>query len=196
MENHRATRQAHAYTKSKSNFFGDFDIRIFLFLAGNKPWLPTRYIIVIMGFFGLINIFALRVHMSVGIVAMVNNTAQHTNNSVVVLDACPEPINSGAHKTPVSVPCSTKLCRQMVSYRKRENFAGTVISKELFWDHFSMDTSALKFPELGLRSGSVRNCRSGCRVLLRDCCLCLFRLPPGWAIKLWLRYVSYREFRR
>ena len=38
------------------------------------PWLPARYVLAIMGFFGFCNMYALRVNLSIAIVAMVNDS--------------------------------------------------------------------------------------------------------------------------
>jgi len=38
---------------------------------------PCRYIMVVMGFFGLINVYTLRVNLNVAIVDMVNSTYLH-----------------------------------------------------------------------------------------------------------------------
>lgn len=49
--------------------------------------LPKRYLVAIMSFLGFVNVYALRVNLSVALVAMVSNTTkvdQHGNEYVVV----------------------------------------------------------------------------------------------------------------
>ena len=44
-------------------------------------WTSSRLGLAVLGFFGFINVYALRVNMSVAIVCMVNKTAIQTNSS-------------------------------------------------------------------------------------------------------------------
>lgn len=46
-------------------------------------WRKRRYLVVLMSFLGFINIYTLRINLSVGIVAMTENrTIEHSNGSV------------------------------------------------------------------------------------------------------------------
>ncbi|CAL4122351.1 unnamed protein product [Meganyctiphanes norvegica] len=59
-------------------------------VAKPKECLGARNVLCILGFLGFANVYAMRVNLSVAIVAMVNNTAiPHVNSSSA--DACPEP---------------------------------------------------------------------------------------------------------
>ena len=51
-------------------------------------------ILAIMGFLGFANVYAMRVNLSVAIVAMVNNTAIASNTSIVDNSSCPVGANS------------------------------------------------------------------------------------------------------
>ena len=51
-------------------------------------------ILAIMGFLGFANVYAMRVNLSVAIVAMVNNTAIASNSSIVDNSTCPVGGNS------------------------------------------------------------------------------------------------------
>ncbi|CAG9774089.1 unnamed protein product [Ceutorhynchus assimilis] len=57
-----------------------------------KSLLKCRYILAFLGFFGFANVYAMRVNLSVAIVAMVNQTATATQNGVI--DSCPTPNSS------------------------------------------------------------------------------------------------------
>lgn len=46
------------------------------------PCLPARYVLAVMGFLGFINVYTLRVNLSVAIVRMVNETANASTNLV------------------------------------------------------------------------------------------------------------------
>lgn len=60
--------------------------------AGEDDFLQTRHIFGLMGFLGFAVVYAMRVNLSVAIVAMVNQTAiPHTNSSVLDNDTCPMP---------------------------------------------------------------------------------------------------------
>ncbi|XP_034671886.1 putative inorganic phosphate cotransporter isoform X2 [Drosophila subobscura] len=66
--------------------------------------LKTRHIFGLMGFLGFAVVYAMRVNLSVAIVAMVNQTAiPHSNGSVVDDDTCPMPEpgrNDSGHRMP------------------------------------------------------------------------------------------------
>lgn len=56
-------------------------------MEDTKDFLKSRHILGILGFLGFANVYAMRVNLSVAIVAMVNSTIQpQTNNS---FDHCP-----------------------------------------------------------------------------------------------------------
>lgn len=38
------------------------------------PWLPSRYVLALMGFLGFVNVFVLRVNLSMALVVMVNDS--------------------------------------------------------------------------------------------------------------------------
>ena len=46
------------------------------------PCIPARYVLAIMSFFGFVNVYALRVNLSMAIVPMVNNSANASSNIV------------------------------------------------------------------------------------------------------------------
>ena len=46
------------------------------------PCIPARYVLAIMGFLGFVNVYALRVNLSMAIVPMVNNSANASSNIV------------------------------------------------------------------------------------------------------------------
>ena len=46
------------------------------------PCIPARYVLAIMGFLGFVNVYALRVNLSMAIVPMVNNSASVSSNIV------------------------------------------------------------------------------------------------------------------
>ncbi|KAG8180929.1 hypothetical protein JTE90_013935 [Oedothorax gibbosus] len=60
----------------------------------NPPrcYFPKRYIVVILGFLGMFNTYAMRVNLSVAMVAMVNTTSD--SNKSRVSDECPAPSNA------------------------------------------------------------------------------------------------------
>ncbi|KAH8357456.1 hypothetical protein KR084_006258 [Drosophila pseudotakahashii] len=63
----------------------------------------TRHIFGLMGFLGFAVVYAMRVNLSVAIVAMVNQTAiPHSNSSVIDTDTCPlpEPHHNGSDPNP------------------------------------------------------------------------------------------------
>lgn len=49
------------------------------------PCFPTRYVIVIITFVGFMNVYALRINLSMAIVAMVNTSANHSTHLVLQL---------------------------------------------------------------------------------------------------------------
>jgi len=59
------------------------------------PWtVSARGVLAVMGFLGFANVYAMRVNLSVAIVAMINNTAIATNNSKINNNTCPVATNS------------------------------------------------------------------------------------------------------
>ncbi|XP_030567768.1 putative inorganic phosphate cotransporter [Drosophila novamexicana] len=65
-------------------------------LGQADSWLQTRHIFGLMGFLGFAVVYAMRVNLSVAIVAMVNQTAiPHSNSSVLANDTCPTPASNG-----------------------------------------------------------------------------------------------------
>lgn len=46
------------------------------------PCLPARYILAVMSFFGFVIVYALRVNLSMAIVAMVSNSSNETDHDV------------------------------------------------------------------------------------------------------------------
>merc|ERR1712168_1597925 len=61
-----------------------------------KDKILKRHILTILGFFGFLNVYALRVNLSVAIVSMVNSTASHHGGNLS--DECPYP-NISANST-------------------------------------------------------------------------------------------------
>lgn len=65
--------------------------------------MKARYVLALLGFLGFANVYAMRVNLSVAIVAMVNNTAPAIDNSSsLITDVCPEPKPSNTTIPPVS----------------------------------------------------------------------------------------------
>ncbi|KAB7505360.1 putative inorganic phosphate cotransporter [Armadillidium nasatum] len=58
----------------------------------SKEWIATRHIFAFLGFLGFANVYAMRVNLSVAIVAMVNSSAIPQRNSTSD-DVCPLPTN-------------------------------------------------------------------------------------------------------
>lgn len=56
-----------------------------------KTCLKARHILGIMGFLGFANVYAMRVNLSVAIVAMVNNTAFPPPSNNDTFDHCTDP---------------------------------------------------------------------------------------------------------
>ena len=48
------------------------------------PFIPARYVLAIMGFLGFVNVYALRINLSMAIIAMVNTSATHSTHLVSV----------------------------------------------------------------------------------------------------------------
>lgn len=53
-----------------------------------KRIFKARYVLAFLGFLGLANVYAMRVNLSVAIVAMVNTTVSNTTD--VITDVCPD----------------------------------------------------------------------------------------------------------
>lgn len=70
-----------------------------------KGCLKARHVVFFMGFLGFANVYAMRVNLSVAIVAMVNSTKHSSNNSFSNISQCGgEPINTTdtpSHQDPV-----------------------------------------------------------------------------------------------
>lgn len=60
----------------------------------------TRYIMALMGFLGFANVYAMRVNLSVAIVAMVNNTAIPVSNTSNFSDVCPQEYSNATELQP------------------------------------------------------------------------------------------------
>ncbi|GFU89452.1 hypothetical protein TNCV_3650001 [Trichonephila clavipes] len=52
-------------------------------------YFPKRVIFVVFGFFGIFNVYALRVNLSVAMVAMVNTSETVTRTNISYADECP-----------------------------------------------------------------------------------------------------------
>ena len=79
-------------------------------------WLPARYVLAVMSFFGFMNVYILRVNLSVAIVVMVNNT-QSSNQS----DIQPHPVRYACKTSSEHV--LTSLCSN------HRNTAGLTMNK-------------------------------------------------------------------
>lgn len=67
--------------------------------AGEDDLLQTRHIFGLMGFLGFAVVYAMRVNLSVAIVAMVNQTAIPHTNTTVENDTCPVPPTPSPNET-------------------------------------------------------------------------------------------------
>lgn len=77
-------------------------LKCFFAVEDTKDCLKARHILGILGFLGFANVYAMRVNLSVAIVAMVNSTsAPETNGST--FDHCPVLNNTGPSEPTVSV---------------------------------------------------------------------------------------------
>ena len=76
--------------KKKRGGFDDNDLSRENYWSGLKelwhqdccPCIPARYILAIMGFFGFVNVYALRVNLSMAIIEMVNTSANGSSPHV------------------------------------------------------------------------------------------------------------------
>lgn len=64
-------------------------------------WIKCRTLLGVMGFFGFAVVYAMRVNLSVAIVAMINSTTVPSNDST--LDVCPASTPSNDSAPVVSV---------------------------------------------------------------------------------------------
>lgn len=46
------------------------------------PWLPARYVIALMTFLGIVNVYALRVNLSMALVVMVNDSSNQADMDI------------------------------------------------------------------------------------------------------------------
>ena len=67
--------------KGDASLSGRWSIRS-LWYGDFFPIMPARYMLAIMGFLGFFNVYALRVNLSMAIVAMVNETADPSSHLV------------------------------------------------------------------------------------------------------------------
>ncbi|KAB0792782.1 hypothetical protein PPYR_14741 [Photinus pyralis] len=63
-------------------------------IEDTKRILKARHVLGILGFLGFANVYAMRVNLSVAIVAMVNHTAMVTNVTNNTFDNCPIPAST------------------------------------------------------------------------------------------------------
>ena len=76
--------------KKKRGDFDDNDLSRESYWSGLKelwrqdccPCIPARYILAIMGFWGFVNVYALRVNLSMAIIEMVNTSANGSSHHV------------------------------------------------------------------------------------------------------------------
>jgi len=82
------TERTHLISSSERNQLSDREPR----------WLKCRYVFSVMSFLGFVNVYAMRVNLSVAIVAMVNNTAI-SSNATIDNNTCPDLIPPPTNKT-------------------------------------------------------------------------------------------------
>jgi len=56
------------------------------------PWIGVRHIFAFLGFLGFVNVYAMRVNLSVAIVAMVNDTSSSNSTNNTDAGTCPAPV--------------------------------------------------------------------------------------------------------
>ena len=79
----------------REGFGGSCALRPLVILLAEKPWMPYRYKLVLLLFFGFFNAISTRYCFNIAMVAMVNYTEPTTNASS--LDHCPDiPISSNS----------------------------------------------------------------------------------------------------
>lgn len=89
-------------------FFSNSRLIVVFTVEDTKECLKARHILGLLGFLGFANVYAMRVNLSVAIVAMVNNTAfpQPINNNS--FDHCPVPNVTNSTILPVTIFVSRK----------------------------------------------------------------------------------------
>ena len=65
----------------------------FLLKNYKGPVIGWRHVFAFMGFLGFLNVYAMRVNLSVAIVAMVNSTDSSNSNSTIANGTCPAPLS-------------------------------------------------------------------------------------------------------
>ena len=48
------------------------------------PWIPARYVLAIMSFLGFVNVYVLRVNLSMALVVMINDSSSINVNETIV----------------------------------------------------------------------------------------------------------------
>ncbi|RXG53791.1 putative inorganic phosphate cotransporter [Armadillidium vulgare] len=95
-------------------------------------WIATRHIFAFLGFLGFANVYAMRVNLSVAIVAMVNSSAIPQRNSTSD-DVCPLPTNGSI--TPVKVELSgVQICHEEGKFDWDESVQGIILGS-FFWGY-------------------------------------------------------------
>ena len=46
------------------------------------PWMPARYVLALMSFLGIVNVYALRVNLSMALVVMVNDSKSQSHDDI------------------------------------------------------------------------------------------------------------------
>ena len=72
--------------------------KVYIFFCFSVPFIGTRHVFAIMAFFGFFNVYAMRVNLSVAIVAMVNNTALNSSHPGSKLFHPPSPLAASSHR--------------------------------------------------------------------------------------------------